>query len=181
MTATPQPRPLAFVLHAVNATLLVGLALSAYRSWDRLPARVPIHFDFDGVPNRWTEKGPEFAILFAVPWLVSLLLYGMRAGMRTFARHPELGNLPPKLRGLPPERVAPLFEAVRDLLLAAATAANLAVGMAAYGTLQVALGKCERMPAWTLKPWLVLLAAVVIGGSIRLWWVTGRISRESPG
>jgi hypothetical protein len=178
MNATPQFRPLVFVLHVVNASVLVGLAVRCYTSWDRLPAMVPMHFDFDGVPNRWAEKGPEFGILFFIPWFVTLLLYGMRAGMGYFARRPELANLPSQLRGLPPEKVAPLFDAVRDLLLAAATAANLAVGAAVYGSLEVALGKCQRMPFWTFKPWLVVLAVVVIGGSIRLLWVSSRIKRE---
>ena len=179
MNATPPFRPLVFVLHVVNVSVLVGLAVRCYTSWDRLPAMVPIHFNSDGVPNRWTEKGPEFGILFFIPWFVTLLLYGMRAGMGYFARRPELTNLPSQLRGLPPERVAPLFDAVRDLLLAAATAANLAVGGAVYGTLEVALGKRERMPSWTLKPGLVLLAAVVILGGVRLLWVTSRITREA--
>jgi len=47
--------------------------------WDEIPARYPVHFDINGVPNRWVER-TEWAVFaplwFAVGMLLLLLLLG---------------------------------------------------------------------------------------------------------
>lgn len=162
--------------HALNAVVLVGVSAAALRGWERVPERVPMHFNFHGVVDRWGEKGGEFAILFAIPWVVSGLLYLLRVGLGYFRRHPQHANLPPRLRGLPPERLAPLFDALDDVLLGAVTAATLVLGGVVYGTLRVALGLAHRLPVWATWPGLVLLALVLVAGVVRLGAVSRRLA-----
>jgi len=172
-------RLLRWGLHAVNATIVVGLSVRAALVWDRIPERVPMHFSFEGQVDRWAAKDAGFGVLFAIPWLIVGLVYAMRIALGYFARRPELANLPAQLKGLPAERVAPLFEAVSDLLLWAATAAALALGTALYGTLEVALGHAKGLEGWaTPQIWLGVLVAAGGGGGGRIMVVTRRISRE---
>ncbi len=170
---TPR-RQIGGILHFVNAVVLLGIAAMSLWSWPRLPNRIPIHFDFEGVPNRWTERGPEFAMLFIMPWFVCGVLYTVWASLGYFRRHPELGNLPKRYRGLPPEQVAPFFDALRGAVLAMATAMLLLFAAVLYGTLQVALGAQERLPVWATWPGLVLIGVVVIVGSIRVFAMSRR-------
>ena len=174
-----RPRYLTWALHAINATVVVGVSLRAAMVWDRLPDRVPMHFNYAGEVDRWAAKSAGFGILFVMPWLIAGLLYGLRAAMGAFARRPELVNLPPSLKGLPPERLAPFFEAVRDLLLWAATAACLTLGSLAYGTLQVALGRAKALEGWfTPQIWLGVLVAAVGLGLVRMMVVATRLGRR---
>lgn len=169
-------RTLSGAAHLLNATVLLGVTAAAVRSWDQVPGRVPMHFNFEGEVDRWAAKGPEFAVLFALPWLMSGLLYALWAGMGYFRRHPQHANLPPRLQGVGPERLAPLFDALDDLLLGSATAATLVLGGVVWGTLRVALGLSDRLPAWATGPGLVLLLGVVGLGVLRLIVVSRRLA-----
>jgi hypothetical protein len=172
----PNPRPLVWALHALNATVIAIVGGRALMAWDKLPGRVPMHFNYEGQADRWADKDAGFAVLFAIPIFLVALLYGMRAAMGYFARRPELANLPPRLRELPADRLAPLFEAVRDALLLACTAVNLALGSALWGTLQVALGQEQAMPGWTApRTWLPVIIASLVFGLGRLVVVSRRL------
>jgi len=174
----PHMRLARAVLHLLNVALLAIVGLRALTVWDRLPDLVPMHFNYAGEANRWAPRDAGFAVLFAIPWLITALLYAMRAGLGYFAKRPELANLPPRLRGMSAEQLAPFFESVRDTLLLAVTAANLALGTALYGTLQVALHLAERMPGWTTpQTWVPVLGAAVVLGVGRMLVVSARIGR----
>lgn len=166
-----------WLVHAFNLLFLLGVTTRGLYGWRRLPERVPIHFNFQGVADRFTEKGPEFALIFVMPWFMVGLLYAMRAAMGYFLKHPDQANLPRSIRALPAERQVPVLFALQDLLLGCATAANLALGMVAWGALQVGLGVYQQLPSWTTFPWLVLLAVVVIGGAARLIAVAAGVLR----
>jgi hypothetical protein len=169
------PRPIIWGIHLSNAVLLVGMAIQPLTHWSELPARVPIHFNLEGIPDRWVGKGPEFALLFAVPWFVSALLYGLSRAMRYFQKHPELTNLPPRIRALPPERLEPLFASIRELLFALALATNLLFAAITKGTLGVAFGLHDRLSVWATWPWLFVLGAVLIAGLVRMFVVMRRL------
>jgi hypothetical protein len=172
--STPRGQ-VAGILHFVNAVVLAGIAAFTIRSWPQLPDRIPAHFNFDGFPDRWAERGPELAMVFAMPWIMSAVLYGVWASMGYFRRHPEHGNLPRRLQGLAPERVAPLFDAIAGVVLASVTAMLLTFGALLRGIVGVALGAAERLPALATWGGLVLIGAVVAGGAIRIIVVSRRL------
>jgi uncharacterized membrane protein len=72
---------------------LIGAAAAyLYLNWDRIPARFPVHFGFDGTPDRWAErtiKGVCGPMLFAAElcaWLVAMALAGWFGSRRSHSR-----------------------------------------------------------------------------------------------
>jgi uncharacterized membrane protein len=75
--------------------ILGGAAAFVAANWNSIPARVAVHFDFQGHPNRWIDKsvhGVFGPLLFGAALCVWLLAigavtwYGSRGGPRSGAR-----------------------------------------------------------------------------------------------
>ena len=54
----------------------IGAALYLRAHWDELPARIPVHFGWNGEPNRWVDKTPHavYGMLAANTGMLLLLL-----------------------------------------------------------------------------------------------------------
>ena len=83
------------------AGAMAGLVAAWTLFADRLPARVPTHFDFAGQPNGWTPRGAMPWLIFGLPalvWLLHWLVDLARLGADEVAKRKMLGIRP--LRGL---------------------------------------------------------------------------------
>ncbi len=168
--------------HVGNALLLVYLPWFAWRVWDVLPERVPIHFDFHNEPDRWTNKGFELIALFVLfPWLMSLLLYGLTWLVRWMvARHPEWVNLPRKelFLKLPAVKQDAYFRVVTEMMISMALCCNLLFAGIAHATVGLATGQFDSLPSWMVWPWVGLLLFVILSYGLLLFRLPGRLIRE---
>jgi uncharacterized membrane protein len=68
--------------------LLAGAAMYLHSHWDQIPARFPVHFSFDGTPNRWADRtvrgvyGPLVMGGGFTAWLFGLVLAGWYGSRR---------------------------------------------------------------------------------------------------
>jgi len=81
------PRWIALSLPPFAAPLAAAAYLRA--RWDEIPARFPVHWDFQGQPDRWAEKsargvyGPllvEAALMLLILLIALVMFYGARRG-----------------------------------------------------------------------------------------------------
>jgi len=81
-----------FVILATAATWL-------YLHWDQIPARFPVHFGADGLPNRWAERtikgvyGPSFFCAEICAWVLIMALAGWFGSRRSRSRPVMLGGV----------------------------------------------------------------------------------------
>ncbi len=52
----PEPLPWFTCLGILPLMLLAGAAMYLHSQWRQIPARFPVHFGFDGIPNRWVDR-----------------------------------------------------------------------------------------------------------------------------
>lgn len=81
------PRSAGEILLEIAA--LAGLVLvlgGLYVSWERIPDRIPVHFDLAGTPDRWSSKGE---MLTLVPIILALYV-----GLTLISRIPHHFNYP---------------------------------------------------------------------------------------
>lgn len=82
MLAPPEPLPWFTWLGILPLLLLAGSAMYLNSHWDRIPEHYPVHFTFEGTPDRWSNRtvrgvfgplmlGGEIAV-----WLFGLALAG---------------------------------------------------------------------------------------------------------
>jgi len=133
---------------------LVGIWGLAYVLWPDLPERIPVHFDGEGVPDRWAA--PAFLNWFALPLVSSFLTALMIAiglSVRGMARRwPGIMNMPRKkdfLR-LPPEARMRAMGPMDALLWAWPAPLNAAFTYMVWGSYCVALGEWKTVPIWPL-------------------------------
>jgi hypothetical protein len=171
------PTPL---FHLLNIFLLLLTTAIGIKSWNKLPAMVPIHFRADGLPNRWTEKGSEFLILFIFPWLLTALMYTIILFIPWFKKHPQWINVPNKKKflSLPPDRQAPIFDGIKRLFLRMSVVTNLILFGIIYSTVQVGLGRYQRLPWWSTWPGLALMFLVLITNTINLLKLINQQTRK---
>ena len=85
----PQPLPWFTWLGILPLLLLACAAMVLHSHWDRIPARYPVHYSFDGTPNGWSDRtvrgvygplllGGEFTV-----WLFALALAGWYGSRRS--------------------------------------------------------------------------------------------------
>lgn len=147
-----------------GALLLFSLALCiglACMWWPAVPARVPLHFDFAGDPDRYGERG--FWSWFLLPTLAVgvALLFGVllpRWIDWLAERDPALINVPDKQRflALDVERRRQALRPMLALLRVLGAQIALLFTLVQYATLQVARG------TWTRLPTALMLAAIAV-------------------
>jgi uncharacterized membrane protein len=97
LTNAPERLPWFAWLGAGPFAVIGAAAVFLYLNWDRLPARVPIHFGADGVPNRWVApKGLYGLLLFGAEvsaWLLVMALAGWFGSRRSRFRPVMLGGM----------------------------------------------------------------------------------------
>lgn len=139
--------------------------------WDSLPDRIPLHFDFHGVPDRW--GAPSVANWLGMPILGSVMSLSMGgAALLTgaLARHmPGIVNVPDKALWLalaPDARVRSLAS-VRMLLAWVGCALNGLFGAMLLCTSAVARGTMTTMPWWPIVGFVAVTLGVVLLTTLR--------------
>jgi uncharacterized membrane protein len=100
----------AFVL-LIGAVLIILWVISL-NAYDSLPSRIPVHFNWDGTANRWSDKTPmHFFMLPATATLLSILLIFL-------SRFPGLYNFPQKeeVKNWPAEKRQPVYNLLNRLI-----------------------------------------------------------------
>lgn len=152
------------LLDTLALALLSGMLLRAAQSWPTLPARIPLHFDAQGLPDGFGPRA-SFLMLPAIAVALSGLLWLVSAATRAAASGSGgLLNLPDKprflsldpagrMRALEPTR---LFLAWTRLLLVALFL------WIQEGVREVALGQRSGLPPWPVALFVVGLAAGLV-------------------
>ncbi len=97
----------------LNIALLLIAWLTAFMIFDSLPDRYPIHFNFEGEPDRWGDKSAfEFFLLPGVLTLIIVLLL-------VLLRYPQYYNFPQKkeVRKWPEEYKIPVYNYLKQAVL----------------------------------------------------------------
>lgn len=154
--------------------------------WPTLPARIPLHFDGDGVPDRW---GPAsianwFMLPFIATWLTALV-GGIAAFMPALVRTwPAIVNVPQKKRwmALPPEARVRTAAPVRWLLAGVGLLMNGLFAWILWGTRWVAMDPDPTNPTRTLGglgPLFVFVGAMLVGVLFASLRMRALVIRES--
>ena len=107
-------RTIALTAHIVNALLLAAIFIFSVLVYDQLPARIPFHYNVEGLPDSWT--GLTMATWLAAPLIfagITGLFYFIGLFIPWFRKKPEWVNMPPKSR----ERFLKLSEEERGAVL----------------------------------------------------------------
>lgn len=139
--------------------------------WDSLPERIPLHFDFHGVPDRWGP--PSVANWLGMPILSSIMSIAMGgAAMLTaaLARHmPGIVNVPDKALWLtlPPDARIRSIASVRTLLSWVGLSLNGLFGAMLVQTSAVAKGTMATMPWWPVVGFVAVTLVMVVISTMR--------------
>ena len=155
---------------------LIGVVLA--RSYPRLPARVPAHFDMAGRPDRWGAKD-EMIVLFVLPLILTVALYaavGLVARFKTGSRALNIPHRQEFLR-LSPERQEPYWALYREFFAGLAAGMNLLFYLFIKGSIDVALGTRTGLPFKTGLPAFVVLVLLMLFYVWRLFAMPGRLIR----
>jgi uncharacterized membrane protein len=151
-------RPLRFLTWGL-VIALVAYAASTYGS---LPDRIPTHFGFDGVADRFADRSP--ARWFGLPIVaagVMLLLEVLVVAMRT---RPELLNIPDRERfvRLPARFREPVDGMVATMMDSTGLSVVLVMGLVQWHQTQLALGGPGIPPVLiTLAPLAMMLVVLL--------------------
>lgn len=143
----------------------------ALMMWDGLPDRIPLHFDFHGVPDRWGP--PSVANWLGMPILgsvMSLMMGGAALSVGPLARHmPEIVNVPdkPLWLSLAPDARARSLSPVRALLAWIGVGLNFLFGGMLACTAAVAKGTMTSMPWWPIVGFVAGTLAFVVLATVR--------------
>jgi uncharacterized membrane protein len=168
------------VFHILNVILLGLNAGNAIVSWGSLPAKVPVHFGFDGSPNRWADKGAEMIIIFAMPFMITLFLYAIAFLLIPWMvkNHPNGINIPnkEKVMSLPAEKQSLVWNLFGEMFSLIAVCVNALFLYMIYETVETALGITMRMHAVWIFPLMGLLIAVIAGYSVMMVRLVKRLT-----
>lgn len=151
------------VYHTLNVVLLTIIAGMVFYYWKEIPDKIPIHFSFNGTPDGWAGKG-NLMILFAVALGINALFYLIMIGTSWLSKHPSLLNIPNKERflALPEEKQQVYWELTKEFMAGMASTINILWTTLMWGTIQVSLGKLDKLPGWAIYPGLVVILIVIL-------------------
>ncbi len=149
--------PLIEFLPLLLLFLVIYLVVSSYPS---LPARIPTHFNFQGLPDGWGSKG----IMYLYPGLgafVYILISGISLALILVHDPKTMINLPESMKEKIPASEA---ESLRSFIVRSLFALKLiTMGLVAYLTyanLQVAFQHADSIGYWPFLFVFALLATV---------------------
>lgn len=162
----------------LNYLLLAALFAGSAWAYPRLPARIPMHFDLAGQPDRWETRSLVSWFLLPAIALALALFMGWIGGVG--ARNPHTWNLPDKARflALSARARAPIVERMQAFLAFVSvlvTALMCAIQVSIY---QASTGSTTTLPGWmTIGIGLFLL--VTVASALRLNASVGRMIRDA--
>jgi uncharacterized membrane protein len=98
VTSAPDTLPHYVWLAPGPFVILAAAAAWLYLNWDSIPARFPVHYGADGVPDRWTDRtargvyGPLFFGAAISAWLLIMSVAGWFGSRRSRFRSIMLGG-----------------------------------------------------------------------------------------
>ena len=165
------PGLLTIPLIALSIAMVAG-ALSVADAWMHyaaVPGRIPMHFGIGGLPDRWEPK------TFWSVMLLPLMTMGMGALLGTMAcltarakRALRQGD-----RGVSFAAQIRFRRAVSVFLSGTVVLVAVLLSSLSYGSLRVALGEAERLPAVAMVGG-ILLVIYAVGGSLVLMFRYGQ-------
>jgi len=162
----------------LNLTLLLLMGMAVTAAYPRLPARVPMHFDLAGRPDRWSGRsGLVVLVVFAA--VMTGILYLIIRLTPKWAINPRYLNIPRKeefLR-LPAEKQAAYWAVYREFFAGLAAAINLLFYLILRGTIRIAEGSASLLPFKLMIPALVVMGLVLVYYTRRLIVMPGRLVR----
>lgn len=159
--------PLTRLLSAGALLLSVtGMWVTSVALHPRLPARIPLHFSFDGTPDRYGS--PDFMGWFLLPTIgtiAPLFLLGIVAMVGWLLRtSPGLVNLPRKAQLLELDPVARLgvLRMLWEMMACICIVITLGFTGMMMGTERVATGAWTTLPSWPVFVVVGVLLSIVI-------------------
>jgi uncharacterized membrane protein len=161
-----------------NLTLLFLMGMTVTAAYPKLPARIPMHFDIAGRPDRWSGRG-GLIVLLALAAVMTAALYVIVGLTAKWAANPRYLNIPRKnefLR-LPAEKQAAYWAVYREFFAGLAASVNLMFVLILDGTVRIAKGGASLLPFKAFAPALVIMALVMGLYTRRLIVMPGRLIR----
>lgn len=131
-----------------SLSLVLAMAVGLSMSFSKLPARVPMHYGWNGLPDSWAGRS-SLAVLLVIALPVNLLLLGVQ-------RIPESYNFPVEVT---PENARDLYTVTRRMVILLQLAINLVFASILLMTVLVARGVLSGIPPW----WLLLVLGMILG------------------
>jgi uncharacterized membrane protein len=79
------------IMEIIAAVFLMAMFVFIFIAWNRLPELIPMHYDMNGVADRWGDR----TVVLALP-VIGTLLYFLFTGITVF---PQIWNLPEPVNG----------------------------------------------------------------------------------
>jgi len=129
------------------------MSINAYST---LPERIPVHFNWDGTPDRWADKSIiHFYMLPGLATIISLF-------MLIISRYPQLYNFPQKeeVKLWPPEHKKPVYAILNRMMYLIGLAISV---LFLFIQIQVIQGaKSQNFTPSNLWPMWILVAGIVL-------------------
>jgi len=166
------------IFDLANLTLLFLTGVFVYRSYPRLPERIPMHFDMAGRPDRWGGRG-GFISLFVTPLILTAVFYLLIRFIPRLGANARRMNIPHKeeFLKLPEEKRDIYWALLKEFFAGLAAAINLLFYLIIRGTVRIATGGADLMPFRAMLPALVVMAFLLVFYLIRLITLPGKLVR----
>jgi uncharacterized membrane protein len=145
------------LLIKLHVLLMVVLAVYSIVGFIALPERYPVHFNFQGEPDRWAEKGSmEY-------WLLPLTAVVVGIGLLVLLKYPQAYNFPQKdrVRQWPPEKRTTVYNKLKEMMLAIAIGVDVVFLYVQYAILASAAGRMGMSVLGIFGPVLAMPVIVV--------------------
>lgn len=146
------------VLEAGSVLTILALIVIPLAYYHDLPAKVPTHYNFEGLPDDWGAK----VSIWALPVIGMILYIGLTLLNRFVVMKPDQKSLPGKSEPIAREKILTLMQSLKLLL-------GLAFAYVVWMTVKIALGDAQGLGAWYLPTFIVLITFLpiffLIGGS----------------
>ncbi len=158
-----------YVFSGLNALLLTFLVGGTYFVFESLPKRIPVHFGPFGEPDGWSDKGGLWTFIL-VGVILNVVLYTLVFLQPILKKYPRLYNFSRKdqLMALPAERQKIFWARAQEFLTALTFGINLIWSIITWGTIRIANGQMEKLPALALLGSILFAISLMIIYHFRL-------------
>jgi uncharacterized membrane protein len=160
---------------ALDALLFLALVALTAANYGSLPDKIPVHFNFSGTPDGWSDKGLGAWMIPIVAVVMNLIFGG---SMWVVRNKPAWVNVPRKAEfmALSADARAPINDMVARFVLWMAVLVEVLLIYIQAGMVAVALGAWKTLPVW---PSFAIIGGFVVYISIMYVRISRAIRRAN--
>lgn len=165
--------------HLILFSSVAGLTIASFVMtiwfWNDLPAQIPVHFGFSGIPDAWAAKSLLYVFLIPAIQIVILLVFSL------LYKYPQYSSWPTTLilMAVEKEKREKIFAILREMLVLILFWISLLFSYLQFTILATANGRAFGLANYVMITFLAVMLILLVYVNTKMFITIRKVIKKS--